>query len=140
LFSSAASFFSLEDVRQDKGFAPPLCVRYRTDELDHTGYNESGKPMPEPIPLPICAVCNQLIHLEASKTDEHGQAVHEACYLLRVSLVAEPTCPICGKAMNLDARFSSIDENGRTVHTECYVGQIVKTTKSSRNDPRQPKA
>lgn len=28
-----------------------------------------------------CAICNQLVDLTSSKADEHGQAVHEDCYV-----------------------------------------------------------
>jgi hypothetical protein len=36
--------------------------------------------------LPICDICNKPIKLETSKIDELGKAVHEGCYLLKVSL------------------------------------------------------
>ena len=32
--------------------------------------------------LPSCRICNDPVLLETSKTDEHGQAVHEQCYVL----------------------------------------------------------
>jgi len=35
---------------------------------------------------PICAICKQPVDLEESKTDEHGQAVHENCYVQTVKL------------------------------------------------------
>jgi hypothetical protein len=37
------------------------------------------------MPNPICAICHKPVKLETSKTNEFGQAVHEACYLLSVS-------------------------------------------------------
>jgi hypothetical protein len=37
------------------------------------------------MPNPICAICHKPVKLETSKTNEFGQAVHEACYLLMVS-------------------------------------------------------
>ncbi len=37
------------------------------------------------MPNPICAICHKPVKLETSKTNELGQAVHEACYLLMVS-------------------------------------------------------
>ena len=37
------------------------------------------------MPNPICAICHKPVKLETSKTNELGQAVHEGCYLLRVS-------------------------------------------------------
>jgi len=35
---------------------------------------------------PICAICTQAVNLEESKTDEHGQSVHENCYVWTVEL------------------------------------------------------
>jgi len=34
--------------------------------------------------VPDCAICNNPVLLETTKTDENGQAVHEECYVLRV--------------------------------------------------------
>jgi hypothetical protein len=34
--------------------------------------------------LPICAICNEWVELENSKTDEDGQAIHEECYLQKL--------------------------------------------------------
>jgi hypothetical protein len=31
--------------------------------------------------LPRCVICKQAVDLTESKTDEHGQAVHEDCYV-----------------------------------------------------------
>jgi hypothetical protein len=36
-------------------------------------------------PLPTCSICNKPVTLETSKTDEVGKAVHEGCYVLKVS-------------------------------------------------------
>ena len=38
--------------------------------------------------LPSCRICNDPVLLEASKTDEYGQAVHEECYVHNLSLKA----------------------------------------------------
>lgn len=35
---------------------------------------------------PICAICKEPVALEESKTDEHGHAVHENCYIWTVEL------------------------------------------------------
>ena len=35
---------------------------------------------------PRCAICEQPVKLELSKTDEHGHAVHESCYVWTVEL------------------------------------------------------
>jgi len=35
---------------------------------------------------PICPLCDEIVKLETSITDEAGQAVHEACYILKVKL------------------------------------------------------
>jgi len=39
--------------------------------------------------LPICPICNQPVALETAKTDEHGQAIHEECYVVAVKLRLE---------------------------------------------------
>jgi hypothetical protein len=39
--------------------------------------------------LPSCRICNDPVLLETSKADEYGQAVHEECYVLNLSLKAE---------------------------------------------------
>ena len=35
---------------------------------------------------PRCAICNESVNLEESKTDERGKAVHENCYIWTVEL------------------------------------------------------
>ncbi len=37
--------------------------------------------------LPRCILCDNLVLLGSSKTDENGKAVHEECYLLRMRLI-----------------------------------------------------
>jgi len=37
-----------------------------------------------------CSICGKPIALEAAKTDEVGQAIHEECYLLKVCRVPWP--------------------------------------------------
>jgi len=39
---------------------------------------------------PYCAICEQPVNLEESKTDEHGHAVHENCYVWTVELRVFP--------------------------------------------------
>jgi len=34
----------------------------------------------------ICSICKQPVNLGECKTDEHGQAVHENCYIWTVEL------------------------------------------------------
>lgn len=43
--------------------------------------------------LPICAICNESIALESSKTDEDGTPIHEECYLLKIGLKAATSPP-----------------------------------------------
>ena len=40
---------------------------------------------PPPSPL-VCAICQMPVAVETSKTDEHGHAVHEECYVLKIQL------------------------------------------------------
>jgi hypothetical protein len=42
-----------------------------------------GETMPDSL---ICAICKQPVNLEESKTDEHGHAVHENCYIWTIEL------------------------------------------------------
>jgi hypothetical protein len=35
---------------------------------------------------PLCSICNRRVPLENAKTDEHGLAVHEECYVLKLCL------------------------------------------------------
>jgi hypothetical protein len=36
----------------------------------------------------ICWLCGKSVDVTACKTDEHGKAVHEACYVVRIALEA----------------------------------------------------
>ena len=36
--------------------------------------------------VPLCAICHAPVPLNAAKTDEDGEAVHEDCYLLKVGV------------------------------------------------------
>jgi len=36
--------------------------------------------------LPVCPICEKPVDLETSKTDEHGHAIHEECYLLKLQM------------------------------------------------------
>lgn len=40
--------------------------------------------------VPRCAVCRNSVNLKASKTDEHGRAVHEKCHVWNL-LSKKPT-------------------------------------------------
>ena len=35
--------------------------------------------------FPLCSLCNEAVELETSKADEDGKAIHEECYLVKVS-------------------------------------------------------
>ena len=49
--------------------------------------------MPDISNFPMCSICDKPVELETSKVDEFGNAVHEGCYLLRVSLKKATTPP-----------------------------------------------
>ena len=36
----------------------------------------------------LCWLCGKSVDVTACKTDEHGKAVHEACYAVRIALEA----------------------------------------------------
>ncbi len=40
---------------------------------------------PENFICPNCALCERPVQLETSKADEFGRAVHEECYVLKIS-------------------------------------------------------
>lgn len=44
-------------------------------------------PIYQPSKDLLCAICNRRITLETSQTDEHGRAVHEECYVLKLRLI-----------------------------------------------------
>jgi hypothetical protein len=37
----------------------------------------------------VCSICHQPVAIETSKTDEHGHAIHEDCYVLKLRLFQE---------------------------------------------------
>jgi len=51
---------------------------------------------------PICSICKETVNLEESKTDEHGNAVHENCYVWTVELRKPPK-----RIPQMDARSQS---------------------------------
>jgi hypothetical protein len=42
---------------------------------------------------PLCCVCYQSVLLETAKTEEHGLAIHEQCYFLKLQLQRATTAP-----------------------------------------------
>ena len=40
-------------------------------------------------PTLMCWICGRAVRVNSSKTDEHGCAVHEQCYVAKVALVKE---------------------------------------------------
>ena len=36
--------------------------------------------------LPMCCLCDRPVEIEHCKTDEHGRAIHEQCYVARLAL------------------------------------------------------
>jgi hypothetical protein len=54
-------------------------------EMKGGRFKQSGhKLVPDAPGLPRCSLCDKLVLLEISKTDESGKAVHEECYLLKM--------------------------------------------------------
>jgi hypothetical protein len=45
---------------------------------------------PLPIAILMCFICHQPVTVETSKTDEHGNSVHEDCYVSRIALKDPP--------------------------------------------------
>jgi hypothetical protein len=44
-------------------------------------------------PALICSICCKPVAVQTSKTDEHGRAIHEECYVLKLQLLhaSEPS-------------------------------------------------
>ena len=40
-------------------------------------------------PTHFCWICGQEVSLEKCRTDKHGSAVHEACYVARMNMETE---------------------------------------------------
>ncbi|HET9409645.1 MAG TPA: hypothetical protein VFO39_20560 [Candidatus Sulfotelmatobacter sp.] len=78
--------------------------------------------------LPRCAVCKESVNLEESNTDEHGQPVHENCYIWTVELKKPPryTPQINSVEERLHAQFQQRHQlakqnyNALTAGNECY--------------------
>ena len=66
---------------------PPVCFRSLQLPLD----NDSGyRPMFYKIAHPyFCWICGNVVNLETCKADEDGRAVHEDCYITRITLAYE---------------------------------------------------
>jgi hypothetical protein len=43
--------------------------------------------------FPTCSVCNESVELETSKSDAHGKAAHEECYIVKVTGEAARSFP-----------------------------------------------
>jgi hypothetical protein len=41
--------------------------------------------------IPTCSRCGQAVTLESSKTDEHGQAIHEECCAIAMKAQNQPS-------------------------------------------------
>jgi len=46
------------------------------------------KPIIFPTVVPTCVICHKPAPLETAKTDEHGQIIHEECYVFKMKLIA----------------------------------------------------
>lgn len=49
-----------------------------------------------------CSVCNKPVDLKTTKTDDHGKAVHEECYVLRQAL-KDATQPTVNRRQHLES-------------------------------------
>jgi hypothetical protein len=45
--------------------------------------------MLSPHPIRMCWICGRAVSLETCKIDEHGNAVHEHCYAVKLALSKE---------------------------------------------------
>jgi hypothetical protein len=47
--------------------------------------------MSDMVHIPTCSRCQQPVQLESSKTDEHGQAIHEECSAITMKAQSQPS-------------------------------------------------
>jgi hypothetical protein len=55
---------------------------------------------------PECVICQRSVELEESKTDEHGQAIHEECYVSKL-MSKKPTSMFRCRRAPSEARCTS---------------------------------
>jgi hypothetical protein len=53
--------------------------------------NQSPSPLHSLSFDPPCALCNRSVPLEDAVTEEHGLAIHEACYLRKLGVQRAPS-------------------------------------------------
>jgi hypothetical protein len=61
-------------------------VNYMRSEALPYAPSHNGRAVSKPIPQTLCSICNRPVSLENAKTEEHGLAIHEECYLLKLKL------------------------------------------------------
>lgn len=44
-------------------------------------------------PIHLCWICGKSVDVRSCKTEEHGQAVHEACYTAKLALERTTKAP-----------------------------------------------
>jgi hypothetical protein len=93
-------FLPHEEV-SDRNFLPVLENRMRR-HFQRTGLRAFAA-RPHAISgentFPLCPICNKAVPLETANTDEHGRAMHEECYLLKVRLEDATTLSLIRKPM-----------------------------------------
>jgi hypothetical protein len=62
-------------------------TRFGQVPLDLVRKVAKEEPGSSPSPGVVCAICGNPVDLECCKIDEDGDAVHDKCYLAKMSLV-----------------------------------------------------
>jgi hypothetical protein len=66
----------------------------------------------------LCSICNRRVALENAKTDEHGLAVHEECYVLKLRLKLASSEALREPKNRLSVVYSKRNRPSATERTE----------------------
>jgi hypothetical protein len=67
----------------------------------------------------LCSICDNPVRLETSKADEFGKAVHEECYVLKVTGARRRSEP--GRTCVRNPREESGFRQGRLIRQGCLI-------------------
>lgn len=90
-----------------------------------------------------CALCNKLVKLETSKTDEDGRAVHEECYFAKLSGKPLPGLELPDRELDLRMELERlkreslrlVEEHRRVTKEFDRTMAKLRTIKKRRNTP-----
>ena len=91
----------------------------------------------------LCALCNKAVKLETSKTDEDGRAVHDECYLAKLSGKPVPGAELPDRELELRMELERLkreslrllEEHRRVTKEFDRILAKLRTIKKRRNTP-----